>query len=185
MKKKIEFALQKDHKNAPRFRAGIYYPHSSVDIDELIHKQDQLNELLIQKAELEDKLREMKKEYTHTELKHQEAFEVLQQGLKQTDAAMYTVSQQSEANHESIKSLQEKLEKMISEIKETKHQFTLSKNDLQSYLKTVHDTNTRMDQIEKTLSNVTDYFNKQRKEKKKELSISKKNKEPERKDKEV
>ncbi|WP_078410879.1 hypothetical protein [Priestia abyssalis] len=194
MKKKIELALQKDQKNAPRLSTRIHYPYSNANIDELI--QEQLSELLIhkeeaanQKGELENKLREIQKEYARMELKHQEKFEIIQEGLEQTHASMHTVNQQSEANYESIKSLQEKLDGMISELNETKHQFTLSKNNLQSCLKIFHDANIRMDEIEKNLSKVTDYFNEQkkeqRKEKKKELSIRKTNKEAERKDKEV
>jgi chromosome segregation ATPase len=196
VKKKIIIPLQENHENTPSLRAGVYFPHLSVNMDELFRKQEQLSKLLTQKEEaanqkeeVESRLREIQKKYAHMELTHQEKLEFLQQELEQIDVSMHGVNQQSEANYEHIKSIQEKLDDMISELNETKHQFMLSKNDLQSCLKTFHDTNIRMNKMEKNLSKVTGYFNEQkkekRKEKKQELPIRKTNKEATWKDKEV
>ena len=83
----------------------------------------------------------------------------------EAEVSVDTFNQHAQSNHVCVKCLQEKLEEMINEVKEIKHQLTLSKNDLQAYLTTVHNTNTRMAQIEKNLSKVTSHSNEKTKEK--------------------
>lgn len=156
MKKKNEVELQENNMNVGLLHERIYASQSNMNMDEqIIHTHEHIDESNIQNVKAEVSI----------DTGHQQAhFNHISQ---QAHSSNHVSQQAHSSNRVCVKCLQEKLEEMINEVKEIKHQLTLSKNDLQAYLTTVQNTNIRMDQIEQTISKVTDHPNEKTNEKRK------------------